>query len=227
MDKLKQKDLYWEEYENKRMEDKMFCPVCKGQIEVIGKKRLETLTEHVSDPNGTPYMKNVWKCSNKYCVTHRVGICWSNDGELYQIGNYFDTKGIKFIDNNNAPFGSFSRQMNIETSKKDENFYIFKNLFGWKLKLKWKYKSNKNGDILSKKPSFVWITPDNTVYIGNIRMFNFILREYKRVKKYTEDVQELKKYFFSSDKRKWRVASIYFLRIFQYRYYKKIKEEIE
>jgi len=90
---------------------------------------------------------------------------------MYQLGKYFNTDHIKFIDDNNASFGSFGRQMNVEIQKKDENFTLF-TLRKLRVEVKYSYKSNPDGDILKKS----W----HLVYWVNNSYWSFPLRYYLR-----------------------------------------------
>ena len=61
---------------------KIYCPFCKKELVVTHQDRYEDLCEHVSDPNGTPSMKDGYDCLNDECLafgTHS----WIEDGEYY------------------------------------------------------------------------------------------------------------------------------------------------
>lgn len=46
-----------------KYKDTMFCPYCGSPLVMSGKqRRMETLSEHVSDPNGTPSLKDEYVC---------------------------------------------------------------------------------------------------------------------------------------------------------------------
>ena len=58
----KAKKLYNSDPE--KYKDTMFCPYCGSPLVKSGNRiRMETLSEHVSDPNGTPTLKNEYICS--------------------------------------------------------------------------------------------------------------------------------------------------------------------
>jgi len=95
----------------------MKCPSCKSELIVSGQARLETVCEHVSNPNGIPSLKDKYICSDIDCETHNYGVCWNSGGEKYS--EYPDNS--IYADNNDAPFGSFQRKLNIEIYKDDEN----------------------------------------------------------------------------------------------------------
>jgi len=158
----------------------MKCPVCKTELVQWKQLRLETLNEHVSNPNGTPSLKTAYHCPVDSCKVNGLDsdgiqgpiVFWNEDGELYVSHNfsYKATKDIPYIDNNNAPFGTFERKMNVEIRKKDDNklLYTFNGILwkGWKVYSKYSYKSNEDGDILSCKLGFEWISPDGCIKSG-------------------------------------------------------------
>jgi hypothetical protein len=126
----------------------MLCPCCKSELAHTGEARLETLIEHVECC--FPAFKPKYECLNKNCRAFK-NACWNEDGEYY-----IEKGGVvvkDFIDNNNAPFGSIFRQINVECDKKDENKRI--NLLFVMVEIRYKYTSNQNGDILSRKKEIV------------------------------------------------------------------------
>lgn len=60
----------------------LHCSLCGQQLEVVGQAPLETLAEHVSDPNGiVPYRDN-YECLNKQCRGYK-NLHWNEYGEMY------------------------------------------------------------------------------------------------------------------------------------------------
>jgi hypothetical protein len=45
--------------------------------------RYEDLSEHVSNPNGTPSMKKAYQCPTEDCVSYKVNASWIEDGEIF------------------------------------------------------------------------------------------------------------------------------------------------
>ena len=125
----------------------MNCPVCRSELMITGMERLETLIEHVENPNGKPSLKRKYECFNKSCPS-RGTVMWDEFGELYII-DFRQSQKLQFIDNNDGPFGSSWRGINVEVEKKDENFILL-HLGFIKFRIEWVYKSNENGDILKK-----------------------------------------------------------------------------
>ena len=65
------------------MED-LFCPVCKNKLVITHRGRYEDLTEHVSNPNGTPSMKDGYQCTNvDWCVASHLNFTWISDGDCF------------------------------------------------------------------------------------------------------------------------------------------------
>lgn len=183
----------------------MKCPYCKSELKIEGQKYLETLVEHVEDVE--PSLKNSYICSNEDCITRIAKINWNDSGELY-CKNYLLEKTIKYINNNNAPFGSLERKFNVEIHKDDENFDLLK-IFGWTFRIEFEYQSNENGDILNRKWKIVTITPKNTFHIWGITMFFFVIN--RKNHRFFTDSNPLK-----IGKEWWRFASYWWVKIFQH-----------
>ena len=82
-------------------------------------------------------------------------------------------------------------------------------------------------DILSKKLRLQWIKPNGVLYVSGIRMFFFMIKSYNGAENgRTLGVDKAEKYFeITNDKRWWKIASAYFLRVFHpYAYYKSLKQ---
>lgn len=55
-----------------KYKDTMFCPYCGSPLVKSGnQRRMETLSEHVSDPNGTPTLKDEYVCSAEGSFEHQ------------------------------------------------------------------------------------------------------------------------------------------------------------
>lgn len=206
----------------------MMCPICKTELVITGQARLETLDEHVSCCEEITF-KSVYQCPNQSCEACKNELIWNSWGEFYTFRSPQEFKyNYGFIDNNNAPFGSFQRKCNIEVYKDDENFYLIKgiNIFKtrFSLKVKFHYTSNENGDILKRTFSLQPIIND-CYYTSGISMLNYCMRRnfklIKEIKKNPENkffLEELKRELDSKwDKRWWKRLSIWItLRYFNY-----------
>jgi hypothetical protein len=87
------------------------CPICGKELVYTGDEKLETLNEHVSDPNGEPVLKFCFKCPWDCCLANILNFSWSSEGGLYMTGNYTNTNQIKFKDDIHSSIGSFDREM--------------------------------------------------------------------------------------------------------------------
>ena len=66
----KAKELY--DSDPEKYKDTMFCPYCGSPLIKSGKqRRMETLSEHVYDPNGTPSLKDEYICSAEGLFEHQ------------------------------------------------------------------------------------------------------------------------------------------------------------
>ena len=154
----------------------MKCPCCRSELVEGEMLRLETLEEHVCDPNGEPSLKQSYYCSNPNCPTVPAKIYWNYMGERYN-----DSSEVQWIDYNDAPLGSFQRKCNVEIYKKDENHLLCTipcwPLKGWRVKAIYSYTSNENGDILSRIRKLEWITNEGIIHIWGISMLWYSIRE--------------------------------------------------
>lgn len=60
----------------------MRCPKCYSKLITEHQLPLETLLEHVSDPNGTPCLKDAYHCANHKCELYVIAI-WDEWGDSY------------------------------------------------------------------------------------------------------------------------------------------------
>jgi hypothetical protein len=130
------------------------CPVCISPIVITGQKEYQTGSEHVTDPNITEHPKrDVYQCTNKECVVNeeKHNVFWNYNGEMY---GGFRIDDEEFIGENNSPFGSFQRKLNLEISK---NGVLDKKELSpawclWFLQpyLQYHYEANEMGDVLKK-----------------------------------------------------------------------------
>jgi hypothetical protein len=64
------------------MSEKLYCPFCKGELKVTHQDRYQDLCEHVSDPNGTPSLKDGYDCLNEECIAFGTHT-WIVDGDYF------------------------------------------------------------------------------------------------------------------------------------------------
>lgn len=157
----------------------MKCPCCRTELIVKRQMRLETLEEHVCNPNGEPSLKNAYECSNRDCPSVPPALVWDEFGSLYVTGkDFYTSKGIPFINNNNAPFGSFERRWNVERDDIRNGSFIIPcwPLKGWSVHFYCHRLADENGDVIAKKHYLCWVRPDGYRHIWGIHMFVFCLR---------------------------------------------------
>jgi len=206
------------------------CPCCKSVLYKSGMKRLETLDEHVSCVE--PSLKMSYKCTNDECDAYDYAI-WNEYGEVY----YSKKKDVNWIDNNNAPFGTFQRRINVEVYKEDENCHWFTfpcwPMKGWKCRKKYIYTSNEDGDILKRKLTLEWTIPEGNLEVYHVWGYKMLIHGIKdslRLWKdyYPEKGKDINQYPLANLKQRidrsewknaewWRKASAYFAKfIFWY-----------
>lgn len=65
-------------------EGKIYCPVCKSPLVVTHTGRYEDLSEHVSNPNGNPSLKDGYQCTNvDWCEISSLNFTWILDGDCF------------------------------------------------------------------------------------------------------------------------------------------------
>ena len=90
-----------EKFYGETIPNQMYCPFCGHRLSATERQeRLETLTEHVMDPNGTPSYKTVYKCSckpSRYTMWNYLGESYldlpkdnDNDEEMWRTYNSYD-----------------------------------------------------------------------------------------------------------------------------------------
>lgn len=122
----------------------MMCPKCYSSLIPREQKRVQSLSEHVCDPNGEPSMKQLYGCLNKDCACYIDNIRWTIDGERY--GGKYDID-YKFEGDNDAPFGTIWRRINAEHKEK---LVLNVNLYFIKWRIKEKYIANEWGTTLKR-----------------------------------------------------------------------------
>lgn len=61
----------------------MRCPCCLKDLIITHRERYQDLSEHVSNPNGLPSMKDGYQCTDEYCVANNLNCTWIEDGGIY------------------------------------------------------------------------------------------------------------------------------------------------
>lgn len=130
----------------------MKCPSCNSTLEITGQERLETLGEHVSNPNGTPSLKPTYQCVNANCKCFRA-FMWDEYGDFYCNGYYHQAMEI-FPDDRYAAIDSFAKKCEIEIYKKGlkDKTYLHPAWCLWFYQpfIEYHYEGNDAGEVLSK-----------------------------------------------------------------------------
>ena len=210
---------YFKYQYHKPKDENWLCPVCKSHVVIGEMRRLETLGEHAMDPKAEPCLKPEYKCSNKKCITHKYEIIWDYYGGLY-VGKYKGYDEVKYISDNDAPFGSSQRKSNVEIFKKGlkDIKYLHPVLTLWicQLYIEYHYESNKNGEILkmwrtlgfNKKEKGKFSYP----YRGSwpLNTWKFLWKQHVKLSKHNNK-RNLKKLFEKSMNRSFNHRSFEFL----------------
>lgn len=207
------------------MSDSFLCPICKSSLikgeSFIG---IDILNKEFSDVK--------FKCQN------HPGVFWSFDGDFYvEKSCSLRSYDGMFIGNLKSAFGSYSRQLEVEIYKHDEDWTIYEGK-NWKFVMTYKYKSNFNGDILSRKRKIQISKKDHEfgqwiLYISGIRMLIFLIKSFhKELKNYKNYDNEyfLKSNFKLSEREKkdwWRVFAYKYKMIYIKFFEKKILQKLK
>lgn len=63
--------------------NQIYCPLCEKPLAVTHQDRYESLDEHVSNPNGTPSLKDGYECTDENCFSRFLRVTWTEDGSEY------------------------------------------------------------------------------------------------------------------------------------------------
>lgn len=94
---------------------KIFCPVCGEELLVAGFSKLETLDEHVNNPNGEISLKHTLVCGNVSCPACIMDFGWDEcEQGLYNLGANCRNEYIAFKGGATGAIGGFSRKHELE-----------------------------------------------------------------------------------------------------------------
>ena len=191
----------------------MRCPCCRTELIVKQQMRLQTLDEHVCNPNGEPSLKNAYECSNKDCPSVPPALVWDEFGDLYVTGeNFCASKDIPFINNNNAPFGSFTRKWNVERDDIRSKPFVIPcwPLKDWNVHFCCHRLADEDGNVIAKRHYLMWIRPNGCLHTWGIRMLIFCLREtlrnWKELRKNPTNIWSKKQLQTSVEQSHWAQA---------------------
>ena len=177
-----------------RMSSKeIYCPVCGRALKITHYDRYEDLSDHVSDPNGIPYLKSGYQCDGQDCYASAINCTWIESGELFidpPVG-VTHSKAIEHIEKLSSSgmeyaIGSFSD--NYERGKKKTKELSFQiNLYWIKISFEPIQKGGDDFDQYHPNPFkwrlTYWKKDKAGYYVSMIpitRMINYQINTFKR-----------------------------------------------
>jgi len=173
------------------------CPICKSKLEVTHRGRYEDLSEHVSNPNGTPSMKDGYQCTNvDWCEASYLNFTWIADGDCFTnppegVGCSEANQRLRKLSVSGMEFAlnSWNHYYNLGKKKIEERKKTF-NIGRYRIEIEPKQKGYKYPEHKQYMPStFRWrcqiwkksgdndhsytsVTPTHTMVSYCIRKFN-------------------------------------------------------
>lgn len=220
----------------------LVCPCCAFPLTWGGRREYETLQDHVSGFHNS-YPRSFWYCTHPYCDCSKpeddrrrkvlveiampvdpqnTAVFWDECGDIYGW-----ISGIKFLMDNNAPFGSIARRLNAEQEKREDRKKLLE-IFGYRFMMVNMRVCDEMGLTVSTSRRFDCWRKDGGGYIlvhSWIRMWLFYYEVFRRALKDFETrpckntASKLLKEFdeASWDKRTYRVIFRTFLKLFYFR----------
>lgn len=208
-------------------ETEMCCPFCGHPLVKRGSKRLETMSEHVFDPNGTPSEKPAYYCENEECRYKDVFL-WNGNRSEFDVdaGEAFfnsdkavkEVNGERKVDDKywelyketsdwyTAATNTFTFKQQREETDKIYLHPIFA-LFLLRPYIEVYYEAKENGDIVGRKWRIHFLKKEegredyNIYYISSLHMFFFSMRQRKHKMKWlTKPNTTESKYYANSVK---------------------------
>lgn len=170
----------------------MRCPCCEKPLEVTHRERYQDLSEHVSDPNREPSMKDGYQCPNKFCIANNLRCTWIEDGDIF----IHPPKGISYVVASDTikncsvsgtthaldTWGHYYEIGKIKKKKRTKDLYLFK----WMIKIEpkdkgWKYPENERYNPSWWKYSISFYEKSGECYISIIpflTMLRFVIKKF-------------------------------------------------
>lgn len=205
-------------------ETEMCCPFCGHPLVKRGSKRLETMSEHVCDPNGTPSEKPAYYCENEECRYKDVFL-WNGNRSEFDVDAgeaFFNTdKAVKEINGERkiddaywelyketsdwytAATNTFTFKQQREETDKIYLHPIFA-LFLLRPYIEVYYEAKENGDIVGRKWKIHFLKKEegrddyNIYYISSLYMFFFTMRQRKRKMKWLTKPNSTKAEYYAN-----------------------------
>jgi len=157
----------------------MKCSICRTELVAGEMLRLETLDEHVCNPNGEIRLKQSFVCPNETCEANIQEILWNQWGDAY--GTF--GKSLPFVNGLMSAFGLFARQLEVEIHKHDEDYLLcsiprwrFLPMKGWEIWVYFIYKSDEDGNILRRKRKLRFVNERHCWHVWGASMLWFQLK---------------------------------------------------
>lgn len=201
----------------------MRCPCCEKSLKVTHRDRYQDLSDHVSNPNGEPPMKNGYQCMNEYCIANNLRCVWIESGEIF----IHPPNGIKWdiahrviekfsVSGLDCALDSWMHHYELgklQISKRKKTFNIFK----FRVEIEphekgWKYPEDQRYQPSSWRYKFTFWkkTSDHgySLIVPDIKMVRFVMKEfknsYKRVIEHEDDyhLEKCFRYLFGKENSK-------------------------
>lgn len=194
----------------------MRCPICGSELVEGHGRKFETLSDHVSDPNGRNRpLRPTFECHGTVhldlknedikCPMSDSGF-WDDYGEFYSQVDYKLYKRIKGLCDKEMTeaLNSHARKSHTEIYKKDEEFVLFR-IFKYKWRVKFNYESDMDGNIIKRRPyirrlkkddiGWVYDPPWWKSFLYSVKNFHQLIERYNEnpTNKWVED--EVKREF--------------------------------
>lgn len=191
------------------------CPCCLAPLVVTHQGRYEDINDHVSNPNGTPSMKDGYQCLNAdWCFASVYKCTWLEDGDFFcgtppEGMNYGDVRDIldrhwKFETKTLAinSWNFFYQIGQIETKKRIKKFTIGKYIIKFCPREKG-YKYPDNEQYMPRRFSYKMDIMKET---GD-GCYTYIISDYRMIKHTLEDFKENYKTAFNTKMPEYMVNS--------------------
>jgi len=175
------------------MEKHIKCPCCLNVLEVTHQDRYQDLSEHVSNPNGLPSLKDGYQCPDTECIANKCDVVWIEDGDYFLGKRPDNITRSELINALEKRYGiadavdswNFHYNLGKEAIKKKTrklNLYWYKFVFspkekGWNYEVEERHQPN-----LWKWRVEIWKRTCDYTYTNVIpfwRMTAFCLRQFK------------------------------------------------
>lgn len=183
----------------------MRCPCCQKDLIFTHRDHYQDISEHVSNPNGKPSLKDAYECLDQSCIANNLNCSWIDDGEIYidppegiswsiahRIIEKFSVSGMYWaLDSWNHYYHIGKKKTEKRTIKIDLKIWrinIIPKEKGWKFQeyqrynpswYKYKIEFWKRG---SREGSYILVMPITRMVIFRIKKFKINYKEWEENK---------------------------------------------